>query len=75
MLAIMIIFDFSCISRACFDYLVSQEIVDDGYEVKWLICLIFSAVILDFIPITVMLIFHTLNFKTMKVRSDSLRLN
>ena len=40
---------------------------------SWIISLIFSALILDFVPITSMLIFHTLNFKTIKVRSDSLK--
>ena len=38
----------------------------------WIISLIFSAIIFDFVPITCMLVFHTLNFKTVKVRSDSL---
>ena len=75
MLAILFIFDTSIVSRAVFDYIYAYRLYHLGnpYTQTLLVCLIFLPMILDFLPITMLLIFHTLNFKTLKERSASTR--
>lgn len=66
-MAILLIFDFSCVARAAFDRSLCYFIEDNKYEYTMasLCCLIFSALFLDLIPICMILIFHSLNFKTL----------
>ena len=65
-MAILLIFDFSCVARAAFDRCLCFYIEDKhGYSMASLCCLIFSALFLDLIPICMILIFHSLNFKTL----------
>ena len=75
MVLILVIFDISIISRAVFDYIYAYRLYLEGagYTQTLILCLIFLPMILDFLPITMLLIFHTMNFKTLRGRAASTR--
>ena len=58
-------------ARAAFDKTLSYSLETNlKYTMTTLSCLIFSALILDLIPICMILIFHSLNFTTLQAAAN-----
>ena len=75
MITILIVFDISCVLRGVLDKVMAEQMYQQRkYSMAVIVCLIFSAILLDFVPITMTLIFHSLNFKSINTGPDSMSL-
>ena len=74
MITILIVFDVSCVLRGVLDRVMAEQMYQQGkYTMAVIVCLIFSAILLDFVPITMTLIFHSLNFKSINAGPDRIQ--
>ena len=66
---ILIVFDLSIITRAFYDYLFANKDLD--YSFVTALFGILSSLVFDIIPVTLILLFHTLNFKEIYIDQNN----
>lgn len=74
-LTMLCIFDLSCVLRGLFDRSISQQIKNGHYSFGLLLAIIYSAVILDLLPICMVLLYHSKNFHTISQTTHSMDRN